>query len=102
MKVKLGQLKTHLSRYLKDVRETGNPIEVCVREETVAYLMPSIQATAVTRSQANLELARALESDGIKVSSWGRKFSTVPEPGRCAAPIGGDNSVESIRSEKNW
>jgi antitoxin (DNA-binding transcriptional repressor) of toxin-antitoxin stability system len=84
------------------MRETGNPIEVCVRGETVAYLMPSIQATGVTRSQANVELARTLESDGITVSSWGRKFSTVPEVGRCAAPIGGENSVESIRSEKKW
>jgi len=41
MKVKVGQLKTHLSRYLKDVKETGESIEVCVREDTVAYLTPS-------------------------------------------------------------
>ena len=32
MKVRVGQLKTYLSRYLKDIRETGEPIEVCVRE----------------------------------------------------------------------
>lgn len=46
IKVKVGQLKTHLSRYLKNIKETGEPIEVCVREDTVANLTPSPQAQA--------------------------------------------------------
>ncbi len=38
MKVKIGELKTHLSKYVQSVRDGGEPIEVCVRGKTVAYL----------------------------------------------------------------
>ncbi|MCB1207904.1 MAG: hypothetical protein KDK97_01195 [Verrucomicrobiales bacterium] len=38
MQVKTGELKTHLSHYLRHVQETGEEIEVCVREQPVAYL----------------------------------------------------------------
>jgi len=102
MKVKVGQLKTHLSRYLKDIRETGEPIEVCVREDTVAYLTSPAKYGAASMPQLDPELARLLEDDGLPVTHWGHKPSTLPNPGHCVAPAKGDNSAESIRAEKNW
>lgn len=101
MKVKVGQLKANLSRYLKDVRDTGDPIEVCLREETVAYLTPSTPS-GTSAPQPNMELERKLKTDGISVSRWGRKPSANLKPGSCASPAKGFNSVESIRAEKNW
>lgn len=35
MKVKVGELKTNLSNYLRRVRDNGEEIEVCIREEAV-------------------------------------------------------------------
>jgi antitoxin (DNA-binding transcriptional repressor) of toxin-antitoxin stability system len=102
MKVKVGQLKTHLSRYLKDVKETGESIEVCVREDTVAYLTPSAPPGTASLPQPDLELARQLKADGISVTRWGHKPSSLLRPGKCTAPAKGSNSVESIRAEKNW
>jgi len=102
MKVKVGQLKAHLSRYLKDVRDTGDPIEVCVREDTVAYLTPSRKSQAGSTVLPDPELARQLAADGLNITYWGRKSSLAPTPGRCANPVKGANSVESIRAEKNW
>lgn len=102
MKVKVGQLKAQLSRYLRDVRDTGDPIEVCVREDIVAYLMPSLETQADSTIRPGPELARQLEADGLNITHWGRKSSAAPTPAQCANPVEGPNSVESIRSEKNW
>lgn len=38
MKVKVGELKTHLSKYLRQLQESREPIEICLRDEPVAYL----------------------------------------------------------------
>ncbi|MFW5874548.1 MAG: hypothetical protein ACOCVJ_04025 [Verrucomicrobiota bacterium] len=102
MKVKVGQLKAQLSRYLKEVRASGKPIEVCVREETVAYLTPTIGAQGDSAARPDPELVRQLAADGLVVTKVGQQSTACPTPGRCANPAGGPNSVESIRSEKNW
>lgn len=102
MKVKVGQLKTHLSRYLKNVRDTGEPIEVCVREDTVAYLTPYAPQGEASMSQPDSDLVQQLEADGISVTHWACKPNPTIKPGSCAAPTKGVNSVESIRAEKNW
>lgn len=100
MKVKVGQLKTHLSRYLQKVRDTGESIEVCVREDTVAYLCSA--AKAEDASMPSPELNRSLESDGLRVIHRGNKSKLLPTPGSCATPALGNNSIERIRAEKNW
>ena len=40
MRVKVGQLKTHFSKYLRRLKESREPIEVCLRDQPVAYLVP--------------------------------------------------------------
>ncbi len=102
MKVKVGQLKTHLSKYLKDLRDTGEPIEVCVREDTVAYLTSPALNGAGARPQPDIELAQQLERDGLSITHWGQKPASNPRPGGCTTPIKGSNSVVSIRAEKSW
>jgi antitoxin (DNA-binding transcriptional repressor) of toxin-antitoxin stability system len=102
MKVKVGQLKTHLSRYLRNAQESGESIEVCVREDTVAYLTPYAPSKTASRQQPDLDLAQQLKADGISVTRWGHKPSSLLSPGSCTAPAEGPNSIESIRAEKNW
>lgn len=100
MKVKIGELKTHLSKYLRDLEGTDEPIEVCVREETVAYLR---SAKVEDRGNPNsARLSRRLEAAGITVSQWGYDTEPLGSPGRCENPAGGPNSVETIRQQRNY
>ena len=100
MKVKVGELKTHLSKYLRDLEGSEEPIEVCVREETVAYLRSAKAENGGNPDAAKLD--RRLEAAGITVSQWGAAADPLHSPGRCENPAGGDNSVETIRRERNY
>lgn len=100
MKVKIGELKTHFSKYLRKIGETGESIEVCVREEPVAYLNPVKASGASDRAKS--ELAERLSSAGIQVSQWGCEAAELQSGGRAEAPAKGPNSIESIRQERNW
>jgi len=100
MKVKTGDLKTNLSRYLREMRATGNPIEVCVREETVAYLTP---ASFDSEGQAaREELSSRLAAGGITVTRWGSKPTYQPKPGCPRDGRNTENSVLAMRREKDW
>lgn len=101
MKVKVGQLKTHLSQYLREIQETGETLEVCVRERPVAYLTP-IAAQAEEADALPPDLEESLAKDGIRIVQWGRKSDFVPTPrpagdGKCI-----ENTIVSIREEKDW
>lgn len=100
MRVRVGQLKTHLSKYLRDLEGSAEPIEVCVREETVAYLR-SAKAEEST-GPGSPRLSRRLEAAGITVSQWGNTAEPLRSPGRCQNPKNGPNSVETIRQERNY
>ena len=100
MKVKIGELKTHLSKYLRNLEGSAEPIEVCVREDTVAYLRSAKAEECANRDSARL--IRRLEAAGIAVSQWGRADETLRSPGRCQSPAGGPNSVETIRGERDY
>jgi len=100
MKVKIGDLKTHLSQYLRDLKESDEPIEVCVREDTVAYLTAAREEDRGHRDPAGLN--RRLEAAGISVSKWGRSEVSLRAVGRCQAPADGPNSVETIRQERGY
>lgn len=47
MRVKTGELRNHLSRYLKRVRQTGDPITVMDRSRPIATIMPHAYDTQV-------------------------------------------------------
>lgn len=46
MEVKTGQLRNHLSRYLKRVRQTGTSITVMDRNQPIAEIIPYTEAHA--------------------------------------------------------
>jgi antitoxin (DNA-binding transcriptional repressor) of toxin-antitoxin stability system len=105
MKVKIGELKTHLSKYLRQIERSGEPVEVCVREDTVAYLTPkrTLDSTGLQKQK----LAQQLHAAGIQVSQWGSQAdrgscARSGYQGSCENPAEGPNSVESIRRERNW
>lgn len=100
MKVKIGELKTHLSKYLRDLEGSDEPIEVCVREDTVAYLRSSKAENS--RNPNSARVSRQLEAVGITVSQWGVTAEPLCVPGRCERPAGGPNSVETIRQKRNY
>lgn len=101
MRVKLGELKTHLSKYLRRIDNDGQTIEVCVREDAVAYLTSA--RTHDSTEQAKQQLAQQLQAVGIQVSQWGSRAPLDLGPqGNCHNPAGGPNSVESIRQERDW
>lgn len=99
MKVKIGELKTHLSRYVQQIRNGGEGVEVCVREETVAYLTAA-GTNRVDTEQASLR-AR-LESSGLGLSQWAEKTEAYGGPGRARDGASPENSIAAVRSEKDW
>ena len=101
MKVKVGELKTHLSKYLRQLKQDEERIEVCVREDTVAYLTSA--KAKPTNNAEKRRIAQQLASAGIEVSQWGANGISAPENGgTCSRPAEGPNSVESIRRERSW
>ncbi|OQW97972.1 MAG: hypothetical protein BWK77_00360 [Verrucomicrobia bacterium A1] len=62
MNVKTADLKNNLSRYLRQIRKTGESIVVCDRDEPVATLSPLVRdADAEWRRYRAEALARAKE-----------------------------------------
>lgn len=43
-----------------------------------------------------------LEAAGIKVSQWGSSAEPLLSVGTCEKPVGGLNSIETIRQERNY
>lgn len=101
MKVKIAELKTHLSRYIQSLRDGGEPIEVCVREQTVAYLSPLKDPDPGDLRQQN-ELAQRLERRGLSLRQPGRVSDRVLSPGEPGDGREVENSIVAIRSEKGW
>lgn len=100
MKVKLADLKTNLSRYLRDLQRGGEPLEVCVREERVAFLTAA--RGEAQEANARQILQAQLEASGLNLSQWGSKSRTLPDPGRSRDKRVVKNSVADMRSEKGW
>lgn len=105
MKVKIGELKTHLSRYLADLRKGGEAIEVCVREEPVAYLTVISAKSPESSGFANtVELHGRLKENGLL---WdgnfkGRASLFKPKPTLAGDKLSNISSIEAIRAERDW
>src|SRR5258706_1452650 len=79
MKVKTGELKNNLSRYLKQLAETGESITILDRNRPVARIMPLRGQRGAKRSAWTKERADVLE----RASKMGIKLSipeTEPKP----------------------
>ncbi len=101
MKVKIGELKTHLSRYVQQLRSGGERVEVCVREETVAYLTAA-DATLPLDDAEKESLEAQLEANGLGLSQWATRSAEYGGPGRAKDGASPENSVVAIRKEKDW
>ena len=107
MKVKTADLKANLSSYVRQVRESGEPVEILLREEAVAYLAPisGEQRQTAKQIQDMKALERAFKEIGLtcRMGRVGSKPSDVTP----APVVAGDgrtdvNTVDTMRCEKDW
>jgi antitoxin (DNA-binding transcriptional repressor) of toxin-antitoxin stability system len=103
MKVKVRQLKTHLSRYLQMLKETGEEVEVCVREETVARLVPLRRRVELNDLKGKAELAERLRAQNLVLVA---EAEIKPGGPVVCAPAGDGRTniatVEEIRAGRGW
>ena len=101
MKVKIGELKAHLSKYVRQLREEGGAIEVCLREDPVAYL----SAVAPGANQGVMdETITSLQRSGIQVQAARKTLESVnlPEPLVTGKPASNEAIVDLMRRERDW
>ncbi|NBD38457.1 MAG: type II toxin-antitoxin system prevent-host-death family antitoxin [Verrucomicrobia bacterium] len=104
MKVKVAELKAHLSKYLRRVRESDEPVEIYLREEPVAYLVSQPGQPADGESTAALKERLRQVGLGLAVD---RREATSPAEFQPRPRPPGDkgkvaNSVVSMRGEKDY
>ena len=106
MRVKSAELKTRLSHYLHLVHETGEEIEVCIREKPVAYLTRTKEHSMNDAEDSRIrELEAAFRSAGLTLDA---PVSFLPAEGRLPKPqIAGDgradlDTVEEMRRQHDW
>lgn len=102
MKVKIAELKTHLSKYVQSLRDGGEPIEVCVREQTVAYLSASETKATEDHSASVRELEKRLALEGLRLHAMGQVTNRRYKPGFARDGKHPENSVVAIRKERDW
>ncbi len=107
MQVKTGDLKTHLSHYLRHVQETGEEIEVCVREQPVAYLTRTKEDPMNASLQIeHRQLATSFKTVGLTLVAPAveglspRRLRPQPQIAK-DGDIARD-SVSEIRSQRDW
>jgi len=106
MKVQSAELKTRLGYYLRTVEQNGACLEVCVRDRTVAYLIPSINA-ALPPSEYLKDgalLSFALEQSGLNVQ---RATNTAGALEMAEPVLAGDGredliTVETMKQSRDW
>lgn len=96
----MGEAKTHLSKLVKQVNETGEPLELCVREETVAYLVPAKKKTDEELEREEME--KKLKEVGLVMVQWPKK-PPRPFPVKLPdEPLREGNAVLEMRAEKDY
>jgi len=105
MKVSSVELKTRLGHYLKTVERSGIPVEVCVRDQPVAFLIPhrSGDPFAGKGSDESIRSALALERSGLGVEP-AKADGAAPqfEPVRAADGRTDVSTVEAMRTGRDW
>lgn len=105
MKVRVADLKAHLSRHLRHVSETGETLEVCVRENPVAYLTPAGGgAPNADEVKAADALKERLHSAGLTLAKPASTPRALPA---IHVSVAGDGrtdvaTVSSLRAAKDW
>jgi antitoxin (DNA-binding transcriptional repressor) of toxin-antitoxin stability system len=102
MKVKVADLKANLSRHLRYVRETGDKLDICMRENTVAYLTPAQGDRSA--GERDIEVKQRLAGVGVEIVGGHVKDGPLPV---IQSSIAGDgqidiSTVSAMRGERNW
>ena len=102
MKVKSTELKTHLGRYLRAVEQDLTTIEVCIRDRTIAYLIPATNEGS--RSPCEASPLLALKRVGVKVQSPTFPGEEVALSGPVLAGDGREDVVttDEMRGGRDW
>lgn len=100
MRVKLAKLKTHLSRYLRELESNREPLEVCVREKTVAYLTPA----TTSGNESGNHLRSLAQEAGLKLVAARSTPASIPLDSPAAAGDGRTdiNSTGAMRHCREW
>ena len=106
MRVKVAELKSRLSHYLREVGESGQDIEICVRETPVAYLVARRKEAALDPAE-QAEAARlreALAAAGLALDSAPVITGPLPpvRPILVAKGSSQTTTVSRIRREREW
>ena len=83
------------------MRDGGEPIEVCVRDQTVAYLTRPGDLQHLDSREEN-DLAKRLERRGLYVQQRGRVSDRILTPGEPGDERDVENTIIAIRSQKEW
>lgn len=105
MKVKVADLKANLSRHLRQLQKTGEPIEVCVREDSVAYLTPaSAGAPDLVAARQNEALRARLHTAGLVLTTECKPSHPLPAIQSTIARDGRTDvsTVSAMRAERDW
>jgi prevent-host-death family protein len=99
MKVKVNELKTHLSRYLREL-EKEESIEVCMREEPVAYLVSARKqkAGAVEDIRARVDATGLVYHEG-RLSACESQLAPPAKAGDGRTDI---DSTKQMREGRDW
>lgn len=98
MKVKIGELKDQLSHYLRIVRETGQDVEVCVRDEPVAMLQSMERAVRTPPDVVVTKLRERLLAAGLVWQDAAAGDEALPV---IEAKVAGDGVISDTGSE-DW
>ena len=105
MKIRVVDLKTNLSKVLREIQSSGETLEVCVRESTVAYLTPVHPKKGETNPAHDINrLTNSLADVGLILTGPHLQNERVARPKIHRA---GDDQIDIttigvIRSEKDW
>lgn len=104
MRVKTAELKANLSRYVRQVRESGEPIEILLRDETVAYLTPAPTANSNSREEQaeRMRLERAFAGAGLACERSSQHPLSRPKPTLAGDGSSAIDSISVMRAEKDW
>jgi len=104
MKVKVGQFKTHLSSYLRKLKESGEPLEICIREESVAYLTSAAESATRPKNADAVRIEQQLKQVGILWDMSTGIDNTPVDISPAPAEDGRKNviTVKKMRSERDW
>ena len=105
MKVKVADLKAHLSRHLRQLKKTGETIEVCVREDSVAYLTPaSAGVPDQNAARHNDALRLRLHAAGLVMATEGKTPQPLPAIQASVARDGRTDiaTAAALRAERDW